>query len=120
MVLGTMAYDDRMYGNARETTCIPYENADLAELLREALENIHAEITEYEPDEMVEEEDAHSSRSKCAKFQLYRCGWRDFYRENSRMNKVEVSVTAANRKSMIAIRDCVRDLIEYQTRLQMM
>ena len=58
MVLGTMAFDDRMYGNKNETTCIPYENADLGELLRAALENIHAEITEYELDELPDEEDA--------------------------------------------------------------
>ena len=39
-----------------------------------------------------------------------------YYRENSRMNPVEVSVTAANRiKGLIGIRDCVRTLIEYQT-----
>ena len=39
-----------------------------------------------------------------------------YYRENSRMNPVEVSVTAENRiKGMIGIRDCVRTLIEYQT-----
>ena len=39
-----------------------------------------------------------------------------YYRENSRMNPIEVSVTAANRiKGLIGIRDCVRTLIEYQT-----
>ena len=39
-----------------------------------------------------------------------------YYRENSRMNPVEVSVTAANRiKGLITIRDCVRTLIDYQT-----
>lgn len=39
-----------------------------------------------------------------------------YYRENSVMNPVEVSVTAANRiKGLIEIRDCVRTLIEYQT-----
>ena len=39
-----------------------------------------------------------------------------YYRENSIMNPVEVSVTAANRiKGLIGIRDCVRTLIEYQT-----
>ena len=39
-----------------------------------------------------------------------------YYRENSRMNPVDVSATAESRiKGMIAIRDCVRTLIEYQT-----
>ena len=116
MVLGTMAYDDMMYGNAKETTCRPFENADLAELLREALENIHAEITEYEPDEMAEEEDTSIPADPNVKnFSYTVVDGEIYYRENSRMNKVEVSVTAANRiKGMIAIRDCVRELIEYQ------
>ncbi|SHJ26275.1 DEAD/DEAH box helicase family protein [Lutispora thermophila] len=117
MVLGTMDYDDMMYGNAKETTCRPFENADLAGLLREALENIHAEITEYEPDEIAEEEDTSIPADPNVKnFSYTVVDGEIYYRENSRMNKVEVSVTAANRiKGMIAIRDCVRELIEYQT-----
>lgn len=117
MLLGTMTYDDRMYGNAKETTCMPYENADLAELLREALENIHAEITEYELDEVVEDEDTSIPADPNVKnFSYTVVDGEIYYRENSRMNRVEVSVTAASRiKGMVAIRDCVRDLIEYQT-----
>jgi len=117
MVLGTMDYDDMMYGNAKETTCRPFENADLAGLLREALENIHAEITEYEPDEIAEEEDTSIPADPNVKnFSYTVVDGEIYYRENSRMNKVEVSVTAASRiKGMIAIRDCVRELIEYQT-----
>ena len=39
-----------------------------------------------------------------------------YYRENSRMNPVEVSATAESRiKGLIGIRDCVRNLIELQT-----
>jgi N12 class adenine-specific DNA methylase len=117
MVLGTMAYDDRMYGNGKETTCMPYENADLAELLREALENIHAEITEYEMDDISDDVDASIPADPNVRNFSYTVVDNEiYYRENSRMNKVEVSVTAEGRiKGMIAIRDCVRDLIEYQT-----
>ncbi len=39
-----------------------------------------------------------------------------YYRENSRMNPVEVSKTAESRiRGMIELRDCVRLLFEYQT-----
>ena len=39
-----------------------------------------------------------------------------YYRENSLMHSVEVSVTAENRiRGMIELRECVRRLIEYQT-----
>lgn len=117
MVLGAMAYDERMYGNRSETTCIPYENADLGELLREALQNIHAEITEYELDELGDEgDDSIPADPNVRNFSYCLADGEIYYRENSRMNRVETSVTAAGRiKGMIAIRDCVRDLIEYQT-----
>ncbi|AHF09017.1 N-6 DNA methylase [Dehalobacter restrictus] len=117
MVLGTMDYDERMYGNKSETTCIPYEDADVGELLREALENIHAEITEYELDELADDADASiPADPNVRNFSYCLVGGAIYYRENSRMNRVETSVTAEGRiKGMIAIRDCVRDLIEYQT-----
>ena len=117
MLLGTMAYDDRMYGNKAETTCIPHEDADLAELLREALENIHAEITEYEMDDISEDVDTSiPADPNVRNFNYCLVDGQIYYRENSRMNRVETSVTAQGRiKGMIAIRDCVRDLIEYQT-----
>jgi N12 class adenine-specific DNA methylase len=112
-----MAYDERMYGNKSETTCIPYENSSLAELLREALENIHAEITEYELDELSDEMDfSIPADPRVRNFSYTVVDSAIYYRENSRMNRVETSVTAEGRiKGMIALRDCVRDLIEYQT-----
>ncbi len=117
MVLGTMAYDERMYGNQNETTCVPHEDTDLSELLREALENIHAEITEYELDELSDDEDTSiPADSDVRNFSFCLMDGEIYYRENSRMNRVETSVTAQGRiKGMIAIRDCVRELIEYQT-----
>ena len=117
MVLGTMAFDERMYGNRSETTCIPYQDADLAELLREAMENIHAEITEYELDELSDDEDTSIPADPSVRnFSYIIVDGKIYYRENSRMNPVETSVTAAGRiRGMISLRDCVRDLIEYQT-----
>ncbi len=117
MVLGTMAFDDRMYGNKNETTCNPHEDADLSELLQEAMENIHAEITEYEVDELSDDEDASIPADPFVRnFSYTVVDGKLYYRENSRMNPVETSITAAGRiKGMIALRDCVRELIEYQT-----
>ncbi len=117
MMLGTMAFDDRMYGNRSETTCKPHEDADLAEQLREAMENIHAEITEYELDDISGDEDTSiPADPNVRNFSYTVVDGTIYYRENSRMNRVETSVTAEGRiKGMIAIRDCVRELIEYQT-----
>ncbi len=116
MVLGTMAFDDMMYGNHSETTCVPFEGADLADQLRIAIENIHAELTDYERDELEENEtESIPADPNVRNFSFALVDGQVYYRENSRMNKIEVSVTAANRiRGMIELRDCTRRLIEYQ------
>ena len=117
MMLGTMAYSKRMYGNEAETTCNPFEGASLAEQLREAMENIHAELPELEPDEPAENEDASiPADPNVRNFSFTLVDGKLYFRENSRMNPIETSVTAANRiKGMIAIRDCARELIDMET-----
>ena len=115
MVLGEMVMESTQYG--MDSTCRPYENMSLESLLAEAVENIQAEIAEHETDELVEEED-HSipADPSVANFSFTVYDGKIYYRENSRMKPVELSVTAANRvKGMVAIRDCVRELIAYQT-----
>nr|WP_238492505.1 N-6 DNA methylase [Desulfotruncus alcoholivorax] len=118
MVLGTMVFDKSMYGNESETACLPHEDADLAEILREALENIHPEINDYEIDDISEDTDTSSipADPNVRNFSYCLVDGEIYFRENSRMNRVETSVTAQGRiKGMIELRDCVRELIEYQT-----
>ena len=100
-----------------EATCVPYENADLAAQLDEAVANIHGEITEYEAEEELEEEDNSIPADPTVRnFSYTVVDGKIYYRENSRMTPVEVSATAENRiKGMIAIRNSVRTLIELQT-----
>ena len=116
MVLGTMAYDDRMYGNAKETACLPFEDADLGELLKEALENIHAEVGEPELQEAGDLGLASIPADPGVRnFSFALVDGQIYYRENSMMHPVETSVTAQGRiRGMIELRDCVRQLIEYQ------
>lgn len=115
MILGDMKMVSGRFG--MEATCVPYENADLAAQLDEALANIHGEITEYEAEEELEEEDNSIPADPTVKnFSYTVVDDKIYYRENSRMTPVEVSATAENRiKSMIAIRNSVRTLIELQT-----
>ncbi|WP_230632827.1 DEAD/DEAH box helicase family protein [Paenibacillus athensensis] len=117
MVLGTMAFDDRMYGNQQETTCRPYPDAPLDELLREALANIHAEWVELEREEQPEEEEVSLPADPSIRnFSFALVEGRIYFRENSRMRPVETSTTALGRiKGMIQLRDTVRELIDYQT-----
>ena len=115
MVLGEWKTVSGRFG--AEDTVVPYENADLAAQLDEAISNIHAEITEYEIDEELSEEDnSIPADPNVRNFSYTVVDDTIYYRENSRMTPVECSATAENRiKGMIAIRDCVRNLIEMQT-----
>ena len=115
MVLGEWKTVSGRFGE--EDTVIPYENADLAELLDEAISNIHAEITDYEVDEeLTEEDNSIPADPEVRNFSYTVVDDKIYYRENSRMTPVECSATAENRiKGMIAIRDSVRSLIEMQT-----
>ena len=115
MILGEMKMVSGRFG--MEATCVPYENADLAAQLDEAVANIHGEITEYEVEEELEEEDNSIPADPTVRnFSYTVVDNKIYYRENSRMTPVEVSATAENRiKGMIAIRNSVRTLIELQT-----
>ena len=115
MILGKMKMVSGRFGP--EATCEPFENADLSELLNEAVSNIHGEISEYEvADELEEEDNSIPADPTVRNFSYTILDDKIYFRENSRMSPVEVSATAENRiKGMIGIRDCVRNLIELQT-----
>ena len=115
MVLGEMKMVSGPFGPT--PTCAPYPDQSLEELLTEAIQNIHGEITAYDREEELEGED-HSIEADPAvrNFSYTLVDGQIYYRENSRMNPVEVSKTAESRiKGMIELRDCVRTLLEYQT-----
>lgn len=115
MILGEMKMVSGRFGE--EATCVPFENADLSELLSEAVANIHGEIRAYEVENELEEEDnSIPANPEVRNFSYTVVEDKIYFRENSRMNPVEVSATAENRiKGLIAVRDCVRNLIELQT-----
>lgn len=115
MVLGEMKMVSGPFGPT--PTCEPYPEQPLEALLAEAVQNVHGEITAYDREEELEGED-HSVEADPAvrNFSYTLVDGQIYYRENSRMNPVEVSKTAESRiRGMIELRDCVRTLLEYQT-----
>ena len=115
MVLGEMKMVSGPFGPT--PTCEPYPEQPLEALLAEAVQNVHGEITTYDREEELEGED-HSIEADPAvrNFSYTLVDDQIYYRENSRMNPVEVSKTAESRiRGMIELRDCVRTLLEYQT-----
>ena len=115
MVLGEMVMESTRFG--MDSACKAYEDAGLSELLQDAIQNLHAEITAYEVEELEDEEDRSIPADPAVRnFSYIVQDGTVYFRENSRMYPVEVSVTAGNRiRGMIAIRDCARRVIEYQT-----
>ena len=115
MVLGEMKMVSGPFGPT--PTCEPYPEQPLEALLAEAVQNVHGEIAAYDREEELEGED-HSIEADPAvrNFSYTLVNGQIYYRENSRMNPVEVSKTAESRiRGMIELRDCVRTLLEYQT-----
>ena len=115
MVLGEMKMVSGRFG--LEATCVPYENSDLSEQMDEAIANIHGELTAYEvEDELAEEDTSIPADPTVRNFSYTVVDDKIYYRENSRMTPVDCSATAENRiKGMIRIHDSVRTLLEMQT-----
>ncbi len=115
MIMGEMKEVSGPFGPT--LTCMPDESTTLAEQLDGAIQNIHVQITEYEFDDILGEEEITIPADPAVRNFSYTIVDGDIYfRENSMMRKVELNATAQNRiKGMIEIRDCVRTLIEYQT-----
>jgi len=117
MVLGQLTMESTQYGRDA-VTCMPYPDAELSDLLDAAVSNIHGSFMDYESAELSEEEEDRSipADPNVRNFSYTVVDSQIYYREDSRMVPVEVSVTAQSRiKGMMAIRDSVRSLIDMQT-----
>ena len=114
MVLGEMKMVSGPYGP--EPTCTPFPDQTLDSLLANAVQNIHGEIGAYEREELEGEDQSIAADPTVRNFSYTLVNDKLYYREDSRMNPVEVSKTAESRiRGMIGLRDCVRTLLEYQT-----
>ena len=115
MILGEMVMESGPYG--MRSTCRPYEGRELSELLSVAVEALKGTIEEVELEELIEEEDHTIPADPLVNNYSYTLvDGKLYYRENSRMKPVSLPMTGTNRvKGMIAIRDCARELIRYQT-----
>ena len=115
MVLGDMVMESTRFG--MDSACKAREGADLSEQLAQVIQFLQAEIKPYELEEPDEEEDRSIPADPTVRnFSYTIVDGQVYYRENSLMHPMEVSVTAENRiRGMIELRECVRRLIEYQT-----
>ena len=119
MMLGTMEYDNRIYGtDSKYTVCINHdENFNLYKALNDAIKNIKAEITDYEKvmDEAETEVEVIPASPDVRNFTYSFVGGELYFRENSQMKKVEVSEAQKERIQMLHnIRTIMRSLIDIQ------
>lgn len=117
MICGTMKLDSARFGGF-EPTCEAREDISLEEQLNNAISNIHAEIKEYEIDDIGEDEEDLSIPAdyNVKNFSYTIVDDKVYYRENSRMYPQELPLTTENRiRGLIEIRECVRTLLELQT-----
>lgn len=118
MVLGTLKFDDMMYGGAKEVTCEPIEGANLADQLHDAVQHIRGQYYEAELPDLGDNETIDTSIPADPNVKNYSYTVVDgdvYYRENSRMVKPNLNAATQERvKGMVELRDCVQKLIDQQ------
>ena len=117
MILGRQTSESTQYGK-QDFTVVPIEGLALADQLHDAIKNIRGTYQEAELPELGEGEQIDTSIPADPNVKNYSytvVGGEVYYRENSRMVKPELNATAAERvKGMVALRDCVNELIALQ------
>ena len=113
MILGNMEMISTRFGY--DSACIS-DGENLEDKLERTISNIHAEVKEYELDDIGEEDNSIEADLTVRNFSYTLIDDKIYFRENSRMYPQELAMTTENRvKGLIEIRDCVRTLLEYQT-----
>lgn len=113
MILGNMEMISTRFGY--DSACIS-DSEKLEDKLERAISNIHAEVKEYELDDIGEEDNSIEADLTVRNFSYTLIDDKIYFRENSRMYPQELAMTTENRvKGLIEIRDCARTLLEYQT-----
>lgn len=115
MVLGRMEQGNSLYGNDDETTCTPVPGANLADQLAEAIGHIRGNIVERTMEENERTAAAIPADPNVRNYSFTLVNDELYFRVNSEMNKAELPRRAEERvRGLIGLRDCCRELIDYQ------
>ncbi|MDR3209092.1 MAG: N-6 DNA methylase, partial [Oscillospiraceae bacterium] len=115
MILGEMTVESTQYGH--DTTCSPIPGANLAEQLRAALTNISGafEPRETTLEDAEETQGAIPADPTVRNYSFTESDGRLYFRENDHMLPSTASASTQTRiRALIPLRDCLRQLIEYQ------
>ena len=115
MVLGEQKIVSGPYGP--QLVCQPIAGADLGEQLKEAVSHIHGTITEMELDDsdLGEIDTSIPADPSIKNFSFANVDGVVYYRENSRMNRMELPAMTTERVlGMIEVRDLTQELLQCQ------
>ena len=117
MILGRQSSENTQYGK-QDFTVEPIEGLELADQLADAIKYIRGTYTEAELPDLGENETIRETIPADPAVKNYSYTVVDgevYYRENSVMVRPELNATAKARvKGMVALRNCVNDLIDLQ------
>ena len=116
MVLGKFAMESGRFGK-QVLTVRPISGAALSEQLKEAVRHIQGDITDREPEELLPDEPGASipADPSVKNFSFADVGGKVYYRENARMNLVELPAKTAERVlGMVKLREITQELIRCQ------
>ena len=117
MVLGQMIMDESMYGSL-ESSCIPFDDANLADQLSVAVRNIIGEYQEAELPEIGDDAPVQKTIPADPSVKNYSftvVNGEVYYRQNSVMVQPDLSDTAKERaKGLVSLRGVVNELIQAQ------
>jgi N12 class adenine-specific DNA methylase len=116
MILGRMAYGESLYGNDRDTACLPFEGKDLTELLDGAIGQIQGQIRDYSISSDEEEEREWIPADPDVRNWSYTLvDGKIYYRQGYAMYPEKLPEADENRlKALLELEHCVKTLISYQ------
>ena len=123
MILGTMAFDASMYANEATTSCLPFEDQPLEELLNNAVGKLQAVYrepdTELAVDGDSEVKDWLPARPEVKNGCYALIEDKLYYREDSRMYLQAIGGMKEERiKGLLEIKDALWNLINFQSRTE--
>ena len=117
MILGRQTAESTQYGR-QDFTVVPIEGLELSDQLHDAVKYIHGTYQEAELPDLGDGEAIDTSLPADPDVKNYSYTVVDgdvYFRENSRMVRPDLNATAEARiKGMVALRDCVHQLIDMQ------
>ncbi|MDR3090653.1 MAG: DEAD/DEAH box helicase family protein [Clostridiales bacterium] len=118
MILGRMEFSKNMYGNEKETACVPFENSDLSEQLNATVSKIRAEFTAQNTEQLDETEETELPAPLSARnFTYVIKDGKPYFVSDGRLEKADIKGKTLDRLAgLINVRETAVNLVAAQSR----